>query len=283
VAPLIDPEDPEVGQVLEQTAARVDIEAVAEQLEALTQRLSPDTRPASEAEIAATQREVRRLLRIATKPLGARGWLRTGTRLIFDSPNGYWAEIKFDVRPGPAPVLIRVYAVVGSPYLSRVYDGGDGRRPRAWGSGHAVLLWDAWIRYDPDVSTRPPRLQLTQYVHQRPAIVLGQRSAERWLTSELGDLASTMEDLCSDRSMRDWLADHGIGAVVPLRFAVLLSRHLGDLQRKPELLERLRIASDASRAASAAKTAPVRYNDRGRDPLSWSHNRFMRFVDELSE
>ena len=178
---------------------------------------------------------------------------------------------------------MQIWAVVGSPYLARTYDGGDGRRPRGWGSGHATLLWQAAIRYDPGSTKRPGRLRIPQYFDQPRAIALGGDNARAWLVSELGELATTMEHLCSDRTMRDWLVDHGLSAVGPLRYPVLLSHHLGDLDHQTDLLERLRAESDAIDAGLLAKDPPIPRNDRGRDPLFWSHNRFMRFVAELED
>jgi hypothetical protein len=278
----VNPADPELVQLIEQANASGDTEGLVEQLEAFaTRRLPPGVRLATDDEIEAPRREVRRLIRAAAKPLVARGWHRTETRLLFDAPTGYWADIKFDIRPGPAPVLVQVWAVVGSPFLNRVYYGGDGRRPRGWGSGHATLLWQAAVRYDPGSTKRPGRLRIPQYFDQPRAIVLGGDSARAWLISELGDLATTMEHLCSDRTMRDWLVNDGLSAVVPLRYAVLLSHHLGDLDRQTELLERLKAESDAIDAGLLG--TPIRHNDRGRDPLYWSHSRFMRFVLELGE
>jgi len=284
VSHLVSATDPQVAQLIEQANASGDIEGLVEQLEALLiQRLPPGVRLATDEEIKAPQREVRRLIREAAKPLVARGWHRTETRLLFDAPNGYWADIKFDVRPGPAPVLVQIWAVVGSPYLARIYDGSDGRRPRGWGSGHVVLLWQAAIKYDHGSTKRPGRLRIPQYFDQPRAIVLGSDNARAWLGSELGDLATTMEHLCSDRTMRDWLVERELSAVGPLRYAVLLSHHLGDLDRRPDLLELLRLRSDAAEASLLAKNPPMPRNDRGRDPLFWSHKRFMRFVSELED
>jgi hypothetical protein len=278
----VSPSDPEVVQLIEQANASGDIDGLVDQLEAFaTRRLPPGVRLATDDEIEAPRREVRRLIRQAAKPLVARGWHRTETRLLFDAPNGYWADIKFNIRPGPAPVLILLFAVVGSPYLARTYDGGDGRRARGFSSAHATLLWQAWIRYDPSSTKRPGRLVLPRYSRQQGAIVFGGDGAQAWLVSELGDLATTMEHLCSDRTMRDWLVHHGLSAVVPLRYAVLLSHHLGDLDRQTELLERLKAESDAIDAGLLGPPTP--HNDRGRDPLFWSHKRFMRFVSELED
>jgi hypothetical protein len=280
----VSPSDPELVQLIEQANASGDMDGLVEQLEAFAiRRLPPGVRLATDDEIEAPRREVRRLIRAAAKPLVARGWHRTETRLLFDAPNGYWADIKFDVRPGPAPVLVRFFAVVGSPYLARTYDGGDGRRPRGFGSAHATLLWQALIHYDPRWTRRPGHLRLPLYSAQQGEIVFGDDHARAWLGSELGDLATTMEHLCSDRAMRDWLVERGLSAVVPLRYAVLLSHHLGDLDRQTDLLERLRLESDASHASLLAMDPPIPRNDRGRDPLFWSHKRFMRFVAELAE
>jgi hypothetical protein len=268
----VSPSDPEVVRLTEQANASRDMDGLVEQLEAFAaRRLPPGVRLATDDEIEAPRREVRRLIRAAAKPLVARGWHRTETRLLFDAPTGYWADIKFDVRPGPAPVLLQVWAVVGSPLINRMYYGGDGRRPRGWGLGHAVLLWQAAIRYDPGSTRRPGRLRIPQYFDQPRAIVFGGDNAQAWLVSELGELATTMELLCSDRTMRDWLVERGLSAVVPLRYAVLLSHHLGDLDRQTELLERLRLESDASHASLLAMDPPTPHSDRGRDPLFWSH------------
>jgi len=280
---LVSATDPEVARLIEEANASGDVGGLVDQIEALvTRRLPPGVRLATDEEIEVPEREIRRFIRAAAKPIAARGWHRTETRLVFDAPNGYWADIKFDVRPGPAP-LVRIFAVVGSPYLSRVYDGGDGRRPRGWGQGHATLLWQVLIRYDPGSSKLPRRLRLPEESNQQGQIVLGRDNAQAWLVSELGNLATMMERLCSDRTMRDWLVNDGLSAVGPLRYAVLLSHHLGDLDRQTDLLERLRGETDASDASLLDKDLPIRRSDRGRDPLYWSHKRFMRFVAELKD
>ncbi len=283
VSHLVSGSDPEVARLIEAANAIGDMDWLAAQIEALVvQRLPRGVRLATPEEIEAPQREVRRFIRQAAKPLVARGWHGTGTRFVFDAPSGHWADIKFDVRPGPAPVLIFPFAVVGSPSLLRIY-GGDGQRPRAWGSGHASLLWQTWIEYDPESTKGPKRLPIPYLSQEKPGILLGRNNAQGWLTDLLGELAATMEALCSDRPLRDWMVERGLSAVRPLRDAVLLSRRLGDLKQQTDLLERLRVESEESESYLMALTPPIRRNDRGRDPLFWSHDRFMRFVAELED
>jgi hypothetical protein len=271
---LVSPSDPEVAWLIEQANASGEMEGLAERLEALAiRRLPPGARLATTEEIEGPPRELRRLFQIATKPLLARGWRRTGNRVVFDSPSGHWADIKIDMGTGPAPVLFFLFAVVGSPYLLRV-NGGDGVRPRGFTSAHLSLLLQVVMEYDPAAAGEPRRLTIPQRPHAMTGIVLGRDSGQAWLTDLLERLATTMEGLCSDRAMRDWLVEHGGSAVAPLRDAVLLSRHLGDLDRQPDLLERAQLA---------AQDPLIRHNNRGRDPMFWSHDRFMRFVNELTD
>src|SRR4051812_10483353 len=89
-AHLVSPTDRRVADLIEQANASGDTEGLLNQIEALvTQRLPPGVRLATAEEVEAPQREVRRLIRGAAKPLVARGWHRTETRLLFDAPNGY--------------------------------------------------------------------------------------------------------------------------------------------------------------------------------------------------
>ena len=280
---LVSPSDPEVARLIEQANASGDTDGLAEQIEALViRRLPPGVRLATSEEVEGPPRELRRLLQIATKPLLARGWRRTGNRVVFEAPSGHWADIKIDVGTGPAPVTFFLFAGVGSPYLLRV-NGGDGVRPRRSTPAHLLLLWQVVINYDPEAAGEPRRLAIPQRPYAMTGIVLGRASGQGWLTQLVERLATTMESLCSDRAMRDWLIEHGGSAVGPLRDAVLLSRGLGDLDRQSNLLERTRRETEASRARLMAQDPLHRTNDRGRDPLFWSHDRFMRFVNELTD
>jgi hypothetical protein len=283
VAHLISPSDPKVAQLIEQANETGDMEWLAEHMQALlVQRLPPGVRLATDDEIEDPPRELRQSYLLATKPLLRRGWRRTGNRMVFDAPSGHWADIMIDIGTGPAPVESFLFAEVGSPYLLRAY-GSDGRRPRTFGSGHLLLLWQVSVGYDPASAALLKRLTLPQRPYEDSRVVLGSDNAQAWLSELFERLATTMEGLCSDGAMRDWLAEGAFTNLNDLRFAVLLSHHLGDLDRRPELVERARRVSDEHDARMMAKVPPIPRNDRGRDPRFWSHSRFMRFVATLPD
>jgi len=67
-----------------------------------------------------------------------------------------------------------------------------------------------------------------------------------------------------------------------LRYACLLARHLGaDAGQLDVLLARAEQARSAEQERTAAMGLPVLDQDRqSRYPQSWSHRRFVRFLDE---
>jgi hypothetical protein len=281
---LFGPADPALMQVIEDANAAGSLEGVEERLTQLAEsRLPPGTRLWTQVEDESVRRDFNRFVREASRPLRARGWHLSGHRLTFHAESGHWADIMIDFRAGAPPVPIFLFANVSSPYLLRTYNHLDPeRRPRRL-SGHASLLWQVWIKYDPASTKRPKSLKVPQRIDAQTGIVLGRTNAAAWLDDTLGRLAETMERLCSDRAIRDWILAFESANPSALRRAVLLTRHIGDVDRLPGVLEQTRIATDAHAAAMMAGRPRVPRNDRGKDQRLWSHTRFLRFLDELED
>ena len=282
---VFDPSDPDLLRLIERANAAGSKERLEQPVrDWAASRLPPGSSLGTSEDVKDARGEILRLIRAASKPIVLRGWHLSGSRLIHHAESGHWADITIDVRPGPPPVLLFLFAVVSSPYLLRVFEQRDPeQRPEKFSGGHATLLWQVSVEYDPEATKRPRPLRIPQPPHHETGIVLGQDNAQVWLTDALGRLATTMEALCSDRALRDWLLDQPRGSVASLRHAMLLSRHLGDLAGHPDLVERTRIATEARDRAMMAKRPPIPNRDRGRDPLFWSHPRFLRFLRELTD
>jgi hypothetical protein len=225
-----------------------------------------------------------RLIREASRPLRARGWHLGGSRLTFRSESGHWADITIDFQAGAPPAAIFLFASVSSPYLLRAWDGRDpDRRPRRLSGGHVSLLWQVWIDYDPASTKRPKLLKIPQRYYAKPGIVIGATTASAWLEDTLRRLADAMEGLCSDQAIRDWLLEFQSANPFALRHAVLLTRHAGDVDHLPAVLEQTSIATEALDAKMVAEQPPIPNRDRGKNPLFWSHKRFLRFLDEIED
>jgi hypothetical protein len=276
--------DPELSRLIEDANARGTLDGLEERLTQLAERrMPPGTRLWTQAENESVRRDFNRFVREASRPLRARGWHLSGNRLTLHAATGHWADMTIDFRAGAPPAPIFLFAAVSSPYLMRTYDHADPeRRPRSLG-GHASLLWQVWVKYDPAATKRPKPLKIPQPYDALTGIVLGQSNAAAWFDDTLGRLAETMEGLCSDRAIRDWLLEFAAENLRALRYAVLLTRHLGDVDRLPDVLEQARILNEALDAAMLAQRPPISTRDRGRDPLFWSHARFLRFLDDVED
>jgi hypothetical protein len=279
------PSDPALHQLIEDTNAAGTLEGLEERLTQLAERrLPPGTRLWTRGENESARRDFDRFVREASRPLRARGWQFSGRRLTFRAETGHWADITIDFQAGAPLLPFFLFASVSSPYLLRTFEHLDPeRRPRRLSGGHASLLWHVWIDYDPASTKRPKPLKFPQRSGAEPGIVIGATTAGAWLEDTLGRLANTMEGLCSDRAIRDWLLEFKSANRRALRYAALLTRHIGDVDRLPDVLEQTRMATEAHDAAIMAKPLRVPRNDRGKDSRFWSHTRFLRYLDELED
>jgi hypothetical protein len=274
--------DPELIQLLENSDAAGTPGGLEQRLSQFAaSRLPPGTRLWTRAEDESVRRDFDRFVREASRPLRARGWHRDGSRLTLHAKSGHWADVTIDFRAGAPPAPIFLFADVSSPYLMRTYEHLDpDRRPPRFSGGHVSLLWQVWIDYDPASTKEPKTLKIPKRHYAKPGIVIGATTAGPWLEATLSRLAETMEGLCSDRAIRDWLLEFETRNPRALRYAALLTRHLGDNDHLPAVLEQTRIATDAHDARMMAKPPRVPRNDRGKDPRFWSHKRFLRFLTE---
>jgi hypothetical protein len=245
-------------------------------LPAGTELLSP-------AELLAVRREFLGLVRKAARPYRERGWVATGGRLIRQAPTGYWSDLEFRVRRATTPTDVEIFATISSPYLLRVYEGLDpDRRPASLSGGHVQLLWQVFVTYDVEALDPPSPLPIPipTTTRDETGIVLGAATASAWLSDAIGRLVEACEGLSSDGAMRDWLLEHRADRRDALRYAALLTRHLGEDDRLSEVLEKTRLVTDALDASLMNRDDPIPARDRGRDPRFWSHKRFLKFLAE---
>jgi hypothetical protein len=228
---------------------------------------------------------------MAAKPFSTEGWHSSGTGMIFHGPEGHWGQVVFR-DPYVSHLFgdrlhMSFFAGSLSPYLMRWVNKLDpDRSPHPnFVAAHTQLLWAAPVAYTRESHAPPPPLGLDDPPTQMDeAVLLCTETAPSWLADAMAVVMPRTQALCSDVAIREWLLERNPPAHArsfDLRYAVLLTRHLGLEGELSELLERARQARDDEHTRLRARGLLPRDSDRStRFPQSWSHKRFLRFLKE---
>jgi hypothetical protein len=181
----------------------------------------------------------------------------------------------------PAKMPVSLFAGVASPYLLRVVNRRDPSRRPPVGYSHVILLWQAELEFDEAFANEPAPLTIQQAEWASTGVVLGPAHALAWFEDLFRELTVAMSALMSDRAIRDRLVQSGETDFLNLRYAALLTRHLGLQSELPEILDRAQLASAIFESTQAAGESPER-NDRDSNMIMWTHERFMRFLDSAT-
>ncbi len=212
-------------------------------------------------------------------------WTTTSGGLQLHTDSGMWGQVVLrDPRVHPSHVTLGIFAGSLHPYLMRVVNKLDPAKPPppAFVAANGIAVWDVPVGFAVDAAGAP-----APYVDKRPADhdwwdhpILGEATAEAWLADALIRIVPATEMLCTE----DGLLAHLSGGTssFTLRYACLLAAHLGqDGTRLAGLLDAAEEAWVREGERSAAMGLPRFNQDRqSRYPQSWSHQRFLRFLDE---
>ena len=173
---------------------------------------------------------------------------------------------------------VSLFAGVASPYLLRVVNRRDPSRRPPVGYSHVILLWQAELEYDDAFAKEPAPLTIQQAEWVSTGIVLGPAHAVAWFQYLFRQLTVAMSALMSERAIRDRLVQSGETDFLNLRYAALLTRHLGLQSELPEILDRAHRASAMFESVQAAGESPAERDDRDSNMIMWTHERFIRFL-----
>lgn len=234
-------------------------------------------------EVRADRALLARHVRAAGRPFRGRGWKVADGGLSRRDEDGAWAQIAIRTGPGADALDVRLTAGALSAYLMQVVNALDPDRPPppTFVAAHVQILWDFELGFGPAWTTPPLPLALPQPPYAQSGIVLGEATAAPWLAHAFDLLAAELEPLCSDLAIRDRLLRvAGARDFIDLRYAALLTRHLGRLDELEEILERARLARQASMDDLRSMGLEAKDRDRStRYPQDWSHARFLKFLD----
>ena len=244
-----------------------------------------------DAELA-PMRDFYTVLAAAGSGYTASGW-KVGTRgLTYRGADGHWGRVYLQATMS-TPDVVRVQAFAGSlsPYLmSTVNDLSPGRLPPVtFVIVHAPSLWQINLQYTPIERPAPsPFDRSVRLGWSFPAYELDPQSLGPWLDDFLSVVVPEAEQMCSDIQMRDWFLDSNLAAAQGRRLswpetrdAALLTRHLGLDQELPAILDRAREERDrADRDNAALGNRLVNTDRRRRYHATWSHARFLKFLEE---
>ncbi len=233
---------------------------------------------------AGLRSELYAMVRAAARPFRGRGWQVRSNNLAIRGADGAWGQIVVTAEGRRGPQLVAgLYAGTVSAYLMKVVNQLDPEKvpPPAFVGAHTRVLWQAQIRFDPAASEPPPPLTLPQPSNQEIGVVLGRTTASDWLAAAFAEVVPSVEGLCSDLAIRDWLLDDaGPTGTFDLRYAALLTRHLGLDDEVDAILRRAEAAEvERDRWWRAQGIEPIKQDRSTRYPQSWSHRRFLRFFE----
>lgn len=240
---------------------------------------------------------VRALIRKAAGAYATGGWRASPGGLIYQAADGPWGRVHIDVeqgdssdwlRAGKAKLLgsvreartpIRLTAGASSPYLLRIVNRLDPAKPPPVGYLHTWLLWQVRIEYGSRAHSETPPLAVPQPIWAEPGVILGPDTALTWFNDLFRTLVPAVTVLCSERAIRDRLvATAGTTDFLSLRYAALLTRHLGLGGELPGIVERAASASTAFDAFQAQAGGQVVRDDNDPNMMMWTHDRFVRFL-----
>ena len=120
----------------------------------------------------------------------------------------------------------------------------------------------------------------SQYSPDAP--VLHRDSAPAWLRESVATVVDWIDaHLTDEQLLAAYLDGTEQMGFMALRNAAVLARIVGREDLVPDLVRLSESARLRSLARSGRQDDPSSYSDRSRDPILWSHRRFVRFLDAL--
>jgi hypothetical protein len=234
------------------------------------------------AQILRLRQEFYRAVRTASRPYAQRGWRPLTGGMATWPEEGHLLHIGFIPTPNYFPFQGWLHARVTSPYLYAVATGKPLTRiPAAQATPVGCIT---------------PEFLDVRYAEEEPAdatpaqdgvVRLTAASVSPWLAAKFASMTSALTALGSDRGMRDWLlADNrSSGDYERVRLACLLTKHLGEFDRLPRLLQ---LAEETWERAvtplpTGADMAAGKWDRQRRLPLLWSHKRWLKHFDAAPE
>ena len=193
------------------------------------------------------------------------GASRERSEPLFENANGY------DDSAVEYPILeMSLTAGTCAPYLMQVVNKLDPAKPPPpnFVAAHTSVCWYAPLRFARAVQVPPSPFEIPTGHWTDDRYCLDVDTAVPWLAAALAKLASATQALSSNRAIYDRLSAQE--NFFSLRYAYLLARHLGLDGDLGPLEVRARKATP-SRGTSADRQTTY--------PQDWSHERFMRFVE----
>ena len=193
------------------------------------------------------------------------GASRERSEPLFENANGY------DDSAVEYPILeMSLTAGTCAPYLMRVVNKLDSAKPPPpnFVAAHTSVCWYAPLRLARAVQVPPSPFEIPTGHWTDVRYCLDVDIAVPWLAAALAKLAPATRALSSNRAIYDRLSAQE--NFFSLRYAYLLARHLGLDGDLGPLEVRARKATP-SRGTSADRQTTY--------PQDWSHEHFMRFVE----
>jgi hypothetical protein len=233
----------------------------------------------------------RGLLKEAAAEYRPAGWRLRGTGLVLRALDGAWGQIVFaqasrektgprhpwDTEPDAEwPTLeMRLSAGACAPYLMRIVNHLEASRPppASWATAHTRVCSVVPVCFARVVRVGPRPLEMPPpWGPTGGRYYIDADTAAAWLADALAKLVPATQALTSNQAIYEWLSAKQDSW--SLRYAILLARHLGLDDDLAPLEERARNAFEAMGIADQESA------DRQSDyPQSWSHERFMGFVE----
>jgi hypothetical protein len=217
------------------------------------------------------------------------GWTVRGAGLVLHAPDGCWGQIVFSGasrehtvgRPWNVPdyrnlvaewPILEMSLTAGTcaPYLMQFVNKLDPSKPpsRNFVAAHTQVCWYAPVWFARAARVISPPFEIPEDAMMANRYCIDVDTAAPWLAAALDTLAPATQALSSNRAIYDRLSAQK--GCFSLRSAYLLARHLRLDSDLAPLEERARTAA-GSQGMSADRQTTY--------PQDWSHERFMRFVD----
>ena len=215
-----------------------------------------------------------------------------GAGLVLHARDGCWGQIVFSgasrehtERPWNVPDygdLVAEWPILGmgltagtcAPYLMQFVNKLDPSKPPTpnFVAAHTRVCWYAPVWFARAAGVAPPPFEIPKSATVTNRYCIDIDSAGPWLATALAKLAPATQALSSNRAIYDWLGAQK--DYLSLRDAYLLGRHLG-LDSDLATLEERAMKAAGSQGTSADRQTTY--------PQDWSHERFMRFVENTPQ
>lgn len=239
------------------------------------------------AQILRLRQEFYRAVRAESAPYVQRGWRPLTGGMAMWAEEGHLLHIGFIPTPNYFPFQAWLHARITSPYLYSVATGKPLTRiPSAQATPVGCATPEFLdVRYAED-DHLAEGAATSASAAQDGVVRLTPASVRPWLSAKFASTTAALTALDTDRGMRDWLLADSPGADYErLRLACLLTKHLGEFDRLPHLLQ---VAEEAwARAVSTlpagADMAAGKWDRQRKLPVLWSHKRWLKHFDAAPE